>query len=106
MQQHLFIPLNPGVLCLELACICYSSVWLATFLPSSENCTLPTKHKSVMVGLVISNMLVLAILTIFTWCAWDRAGKDWLKLKKYQENVLQNSGRLDRSVVIFTSVSR
>ena len=49
-----------------------------------------------MVGLVISNMVVLAILVIFTWCAWDRAGKDWLKLKNYEQSAQLYSGRIDR----------
>ena len=76
--------------------MCYSSVWLATYLPSSELCSLSYKHKIVMVGLVICSMVVVVILIIFTWCAWDKAGKDWLKLKKYQHSALLSSGRLDR----------
>ena len=86
----------PGIICLELAWVGYSIVWLSTYLPSSPSCNLSSNHKSVMVGLVITNMMGLVILVIFTWCAWDKAGKDWLRLKKYQENSQCNSTRLDR----------
>ena len=71
-------------------------MWLATYLPSSELCSLSNKHKSVMVGLVVCSMVLVVILIIFTWCAWDKAGKDWLKLKKYQQSAQLNTGRLDR----------
>ena len=84
------------MLCLELGCVCYSLVWLSTYLPSSSLCSLSSNHKSMMVGLVISTLVGLTIILIFAWCGWDRAGKDWLKLKKYQENIQQSSGRLDR----------
>ena len=91
-----FLPPCPGLLSIELAWVCVSLLWLATYFPSSELCTLSYNHKSVVVGLVVCNMVVLAILVIFTWCAWDTAGKDWLKLKKYQQSVQLNSGRLER----------
>ena len=91
-----FAILCPGFLSIELVWVCGSFSWLINYFPFSDLCTLQNYHKSVMVGLVISNMVVLAILVIFTWCAWDRAGRDWLKLKNYEQSAQLYSGRMDR----------
>ena len=95
-DNSLFVALCSGFLSIELVWVCGSFYWLINYFPFSDLCTLQNYHKSVMVGLVISNMVVLAILVIFTWCAWDRAGRDWLKLKNYEQSAQLYSGRMDR----------
>ena len=88
--------LYAGMLCLEMGWVVTSCIWFARHLPATSFCSLGYRHRSVMVGLIISSNLLLAILLTFTWCAWDKAGSHWYKLVKYQRSVQENQGKLDR----------
>ncbi len=48
---------------------------------------------------MISNAVVFLTALVTMWCAWDVAGRSWVKLKKYQKSLRdqQSSGVTGRA---------
>ena len=94
----------------------------ARYYAASPSCQLGTQHRNLLLGLVLSSLSSTSVrhhyqhhhhhlhhhhlhhhhhhhpqvVLIIGWCAWDVAGRSWLKLKKYQHNALLYSERGDR----------
>ena len=87
-------------------------VLFARYYAASSSCQLGTQHRNLLLGLVLSSLSSTSVrhhyqdhhhhphhpqvVLIIGWCAWDVAGRSWLKLKKYQHNALLYSERGDR----------
>ena len=54
------------------------------------------RQSSLLAGIIITDTVILLVLVMFTWCAWDKAGRDWVKLKTFQENSQNTSARSAR----------
>ena len=80
--------IKQGLLVIEILFLCFSTKWL------SDNAGfLSYRQSSLLAGIVITDTVVLLVLLMFTWCAWDKAGRDWVKLKTFQENSQNTSAR-------------
>ena len=77
-----------GLLVVEILFLCFSTKWL------SDNAGfISYRQSSVLAGIIITDTVILLILVMLTWCAWDKAGRDWVKLKTFQENSQNTSAR-------------
>ena len=80
-----------GLLVVEILFLCFSTKWL------SDNAGfISYRQSSVLAGIIITDTVILLILVMLTWCAWDTAGRDWVKLKKFQEKSLNTAARSER----------
>ena len=48
---------------------------------------------SVVAGLVVTDAVLVAVVGLVAWCAWDTAGRDWVKLKRFTESSQRASDR-------------
>ena len=55
-------------------------------------------------ALVISNAVMFVAGVMIMWCSFDVAGRDWVKLKKYQKS-LKNQACMHRTSFSTTFVS-
>ena len=55
---------------------------------------------SSITALVISNAVMFVVGVMILWCSFDVAGRDWVKLKKYQKS-LKNQGWKGFSILSF-----
>ncbi|GIY40342.1 diacylglycerol lipase-alpha [Caerostris darwini] len=83
MQYLLYVRL--GILVVEVGWLVIGVIWLVNHYP-----TCPVGlAKDAVLGIVISNWLVLLSVLITTWCTFDAAGRSWVKMKKYQMSMKQ-----------------
>lgn len=50
----------------------------------------------IVIGLVISNCCLLALMMVTIWCTYDAAGRSWVKMKKYQRSMREAESRATR----------
>ena len=85
---HPLLYVKQGLLVIEILFLCFSTKWL------SDNAGfISYRQSSVLAGIIITDTVILLILAMLTWCAWDKAGRDWVKLKTFQENSQNTSAR-------------
>ena len=88
---HPLLYIKQGLLIIEILSLCFSTKWL------SDNAgSLSYSSSSVLGGVIITDTVILLILLVLTWCAWDTAGRDWVKLKKFQEKSQSTTARTER----------
>ncbi|XP_023315106.1 sn1-specific diacylglycerol lipase alpha isoform X2 [Trichogramma pretiosum] len=91
MQYLLYVRLL--LILVEAAWLCAGVTWLAKFY---LDCPLADRMKSVMLGLVVSNCLILVSILTTVWCVYDTAGRSWVKMKKYQRSMREAESRGNR----------
>lgn len=47
----------------------------------------------IVAALVICNWLVVMSVMLTVWCAFDAAGRSWVKMKKYQRSMKESESR-------------
>ena len=83
--------IKQGLLSLEIIFLCFSTKWL------SDNAgSISYSQSSLLGGVIITDTVIIVILIMLTWCAWDTAGRDWVKLKKFQEKSQNTTARSER----------
>ncbi|XP_050453691.1 diacylglycerol lipase-alpha isoform X5 [Cataglyphis hispanica] len=87
MQYILYIRLF--LVLVETGWLCAGVTWLARYY---QTCRVD-QAKDVMLGLVISNWCLLALLMVTIWCTYDAAGRSWVKMKKYQRSMREAESR-------------
>ena len=88
---HPLLYVKQGLLVIEIIFLCFSTKWL------SDNAGfISYRQSSILGGIIITDTVILLILLMLTWCAWDKAGRDWVKLKTFQENSQNTSARSGR----------
>ncbi|XP_015928278.1 diacylglycerol lipase-alpha isoform X2 [Parasteatoda tepidariorum] len=78
MQYLLYVRL--GILAVEFAWLIIGVIWLARHY---ESCPVGAA-KSAVLGIVICNWCVLLSVLVTTWCAFDSAGRSWVKMKRFK----------------------
>ncbi|XP_018058256.1 PREDICTED: sn1-specific diacylglycerol lipase alpha isoform X2 [Atta colombica] len=73
----------------ETGWLCTGVTWLARYY---QTCPVD-QAKDVMLGLVISNSCLLALMMVTIWCTYDAAGRSWVKMKKYQRSMREAESR-------------
>ncbi|XP_018373299.1 PREDICTED: sn1-specific diacylglycerol lipase alpha isoform X2 [Trachymyrmex cornetzi] len=73
----------------ETGWLCTGVTWLARYY---QTCPVD-QAKDVMLGLVISNWCLLALMMVTIWCTYDAAGRSWVKMKKYQRSMREAESR-------------
>ncbi|XP_018405396.1 PREDICTED: sn1-specific diacylglycerol lipase alpha [Cyphomyrmex costatus] len=73
----------------EIGWLCTGVTWLVRFY---QTCPVD-QAKDVMLGLVISNWCLLALMMVTIWCTYDAAGRSWVKMKKYQRSMREAESR-------------
>ncbi|XP_011260986.1 sn1-specific diacylglycerol lipase alpha isoform X6 [Camponotus floridanus] len=73
----------------ETGWLCAGVTWLARYY---QTCRVD-QAKDVMLGLVISNWCLLALMMVTIWCTYDAAGRSWVKMKKYQRSMREAESR-------------
>ncbi|GIY47927.1 diacylglycerol lipase-alpha [Caerostris extrusa] len=92
MQYLLYVRL--GILVVEVGWLVVGVIWLVNHYP-----TCPVGlAKDAVLGIVISNWLVLLSVLITTWCTFDAAGRSWVKMKKYQMSMKQRENERGQHV--------
>ncbi|XP_018355248.1 PREDICTED: sn1-specific diacylglycerol lipase alpha [Trachymyrmex septentrionalis] len=76
----------------ETGWLCTGITWLARYY---QTCPVD-QAKDVMLGLVISNWCLLALMMVTIWCTYDAAGRSWVKMKKYQRSMREAESRAAR----------
>ncbi|XP_011164880.1 diacylglycerol lipase-alpha isoform X4 [Solenopsis invicta] len=87
MQYILYIRLF--LVLVEIGWLCAGVTWLVRYY---QTCPVD-QAKDVMLGLVISNWCLLALMTVTIWCTYDTAGRSWVKMKKYQRSMREAESR-------------
>ncbi|XP_020295479.1 sn1-specific diacylglycerol lipase alpha isoform X3 [Pseudomyrmex gracilis] len=87
MQYILYIRLF--LVLVEIGWLCAGVTWLMHYY---QTC-LVDQAKDVMLGLVISNWCLLALIMVTIWCTYDAAGRSWVKMKKYQRSMREAESR-------------
>ncbi|XP_012217030.1 diacylglycerol lipase-alpha isoform X1 [Linepithema humile] len=87
MQYFLYIRLF--MVLVEIGWLCAGVTWLARYY---QTCPVD-QAKDVMLGLVISNWCLLALMMVTIWCTYDAAGRSWVKMKKYQRSMREAESR-------------
>ncbi|XP_072762758.1 diacylglycerol lipase-alpha isoform X2 [Anoplolepis gracilipes] len=87
MQYILYIRLF--LVLVETTWLCAGVTWLARYY---QTCRVD-QAKDVMLGLVISNWCLLALMMVTIWCTYDAAGRSWVKMKKYQRSMREAESR-------------
>ena len=83
--------IKQGLLITEIVFLCCSTKWL------SDNAgAISYSQSSVLGGVVITDVVIILVMLMLTWCAWDTAGRDWVKLKKFQQKSLNTAARSER----------
>ena len=52
-----------------------------------RHCHLQLDHCAVITGIVICNWTIVLCVLLITWCTFDSAGRSWVKMKHYQDNM-------------------
>ncbi|KAG5329957.1 DGLA lipase, partial [Acromyrmex heyeri] len=73
----------------ETGWLCTGVTWLVRYY---QTCPVD-QAKDVMLGLVISNWCLLALMMVTIWCTYDAAGRSWVKMKKYQRSMREAESR-------------
>ncbi|XP_077278933.1 inactivation no afterpotential E isoform X3 [Temnothorax americanus] len=73
----------------ETGWLCAGVTWLVHYY---QTCPVD-QAKDVMLGLVISNWCLLALMMVTIWCTYDAAGRSWVKMKKYQRSMREAESR-------------
>ncbi|XP_029179132.1 sn1-specific diacylglycerol lipase alpha isoform X6 [Nylanderia fulva] len=87
MQYFLYFRLF--LVLVETGWLCAGVTWLARYY---QTCRVD-QAKEVMLGLVISNWCLLALMMVTIWCTYDAAGRSWVKMKKYQRSMREAESR-------------
>ncbi|XP_011633572.1 sn1-specific diacylglycerol lipase alpha isoform X12 [Pogonomyrmex barbatus] len=87
MQYVLYLRLF--LVLVETGWLCAGVSWLAHYY---QTCPVD-QAKDVMLGLVISNWCLLALMMVTIWCTYDAAGRSWVKMKKYQRSMREAESR-------------
>ncbi|KAL6261288.1 hypothetical protein P5V15_008810 [Pogonomyrmex californicus] len=87
MQYILYLRLF--LVLVETGWLCAGVSWLAHYY---QTCPVD-QAKDVMLGLVISNWCLLALMMVTIWCTYDAAGRSWVKMKKYQRSMREAESR-------------
>ncbi|KAG5318892.1 DGLA lipase, partial [Pseudoatta argentina] len=73
----------------ETGWLCTGVTWLVRYY---QTCPVG-QAMDVMLGLVISNWCLLALMMVTIWCTYDAAGRSWVKMKKYQRSMREAESR-------------
>ncbi|XP_026474659.1 sn1-specific diacylglycerol lipase alpha-like [Ctenocephalides felis] len=76
-----------GVMFIELGWLGLAISWL---VKSFETCPKVDLGKKLLLGLVCSSSTIMLIILATIWCAYDSAGRSWLKMKIYQRSRKDN----------------
>ncbi|KAL0120705.1 hypothetical protein PUN28_008402 [Cardiocondyla obscurior] len=87
MQYILYIRLF--LVLVEIGWLCAGVTWLVRYYQTCPG----DRAKDVMLGLVISNWCLLALMMVTIWCTYDAAGRSWVKMKKYQRSMREAESR-------------
>ncbi|XP_075218002.1 inactivation no afterpotential E [Lycorma delicatula] len=83
------IYLRLGVMIIEMAWLTLAVVWLSVHY---QDCPIEGV-KEAFLGMVICSWLVVLSVMLTAWCAFDTAGRSWVKMKKYQRSMKESESR-------------
>lgn len=81
MQYLLYIRLL--ILVVEVVWLIMGVVWIVQHYAS---CSASVAKRAVL-GIVICNWTIVLCVLFITWCTFDSAGRSWVKMKHYQDNM-------------------
>ncbi|XP_039297973.1 diacylglycerol lipase-alpha [Nilaparvata lugens] len=83
------IYLRLGVMVIEMIWLTLAVIWLSIHY---QGCPIEGA-KEVFLGMVICSWLVVLSVILTAWCAFDSAGRSWVKMKKFQRSMKESESR-------------
>ncbi|CAD7091657.1 unnamed protein product [Hermetia illucens] len=89
--MHYWIYLKSVVILFDISWLVLGVVWIKQFYFEAP----VVAAKEILLGLVISNWLLVLTILITIWCTFDSAGRSWVKMKKYQRSMRESESRFN-----------
>ncbi|KAL3227234.1 hypothetical protein MRX96_024201 [Rhipicephalus microplus] len=91
MQHLLYVRL--GILVIEVCWLVVGVIWVSKHY---DSCPMGVA-KDAILGIIVCNWCVLLSVLVTVWCTFDRAGRTWVKMKRYQRSLQDGKLRYKRS---------
>lgn len=91
MQYLLYVRL--GILLVEVSWLVVGVIWVSKHY---DSCPMGVAKDAVL-GIIVCNWCVLLSVLVTVWCTFDRAGRTWVKMKRYQRSLKDGKLRYKRS---------
>lgn len=91
MQYLLYVRL--GILLVEVSWLVVGVIWVSKHY---DSCPMGVA-KDAILGIIVCNWCVLLSVLVTVWCTFDRAGRTWVKMKRYQRSLQDGKLRYKRS---------
>ncbi|KAG0416425.1 hypothetical protein HPB47_006439, partial [Ixodes persulcatus] len=91
MQYLLYVRL--GILLVEVSWLVVGVIWVSNHY---DSCPMGLAKDAVL-GIIVCNWCVLLSVLVTVWCTFDRAGRTWVKMKRYQRSLKDGKLRYKRS---------
>ncbi|XP_075727994.1 inactivation no afterpotential E isoform X2 [Rhipicephalus microplus] len=93
MQHLLYVRL--GILVIEVCWLVVGVIWVSKHY---DSCPMGVA-KDAILGIIVCNWCVLLSVLVTVWCTFDRAGRTWVKMKRYQRSLQDGKLRYKRKAV-------
>ncbi|RZF32805.1 hypothetical protein LSTR_LSTR011451 [Laodelphax striatellus] len=84
------IYLRLGVMVIEMIWLTLAVVWLSIHY---QGCPIEGAKEVFLYSMVICSWLVVLSVMLTAWCAFDSAGRSWVKMKKFQRSMKESESR-------------
>ncbi|XP_055389650.1 diacylglycerol lipase-alpha isoform X2 [Condylostylus longicornis] len=89
--MNYWIYLKSVVILFDIAWLVLGIIWIKQYYFEA-----PVREaKEILIGLLITNWILIFTIVVTIWCTFDAAGRSWVKMKKYQRSMRESESRFN-----------